>query len=105
MSRTYRRRGQSHEYYWVLRDWDATVPFGPRVLFDRHSRGGRLAIARFHSDAEETTRSAAPHWYRRSFDHRLRTANDREYRRWLTDPDYDPVMQARHLHCANWSWW
>ena len=50
-------------------------------------------------------RSAAPRWYRREFDHRLCTMNDRELRRWLADPGYDPVIQARHLHRANWSWW
>jgi hypothetical protein len=50
-------------------------------------------------------RSSAPHWYRRAFDLRLRTLNDRQLRRWLDDPGYDPVMQIRHRHDANWSWW
>lgn len=105
MSRTFRRRGERHEYRWVLRDW---ILVGLRALpveIDRYSRAGRRAIARFHSDAEETMRSAAPHWYRRQFDHRIRTKNDREYRRWLADPGYDPIMCARHRHSANWSWW
>ena len=105
MSRTHRRRGERHEYRWVLRE---TVFDGIRfthIPLDRHSREGRRAIARFHSDAEFTIRSGAPHWYRREFDHRLRTMNDRELHRWLADPGYDPVMQIRHLHQANWSWW
>jgi len=50
-------------------------------------------------------RRSAPRWYRREFDHRLRTMNDRQLRRWLADPGYDPVMQIRHRHDANWSWW
>jgi len=105
MSRTYRRRGQRHEYRWVLRDWkwwnSTLVPF----LIDARSKEGRRAIARFHSDAEFTIRSGAPRRYRRIFDHRLRTLNNRELRRWLDDPGYDPVFQIRHLHSANWSWW
>ena len=105
MSRTYRRRGERHEYRWVLRDWSAPEPFSVPVLLERYSPEARRAIARFHSDAEFTMRSAAPRWYRREFDHRLRTMNDRELRRWLADPGYDPVMQVRHLHQANWSWW
>jgi hypothetical protein len=105
MSRTYRRRGQRHEYSWVLRDYrwinGALVPF----LVDARSKEGRRAIARFHSDACWTLRSTAPHRYRRIFDHRLRTLNSRELRRSLDDPGYDPVFQVRHRHSANWSWW
>ncbi|MGE3424954.1 MAG: hypothetical protein AB7N24_23140 [Dehalococcoidia bacterium] len=105
MSRTFRRRREQFEYRWVLRGYCASAPFWSRILLDRRSREGRRAIARFHSDAEFTVRSAAPRWYRRVFDHELRTLNDRELRRWLRDPGYDPVQQVRHRHRANWSWW
>ena len=105
MSRTYRRRGQRHEYRWVLLDsrWSQGVLIA--VAIDPRSKEGRRVIARFHSDAELTLGSAAPVWYRRIFDHRLRTLNSREFRHWLDDPGYDPAFQARHRHCANWSWW
>lgn len=105
MSRTYRRRGERHDYDWVLRD--SCWANGTLVTFriDSRSKEGRRAIARFHSDACETLRSGAPRWYRRIFDHRLRTFNVRQFRRWLGDPGYDPVFQARHRHDANWSWW
>jgi hypothetical protein len=103
MSRTYRRRGQRHEYRWVLFDWEIGAPVGS--LLDPRSREGRRAIARFHSDKEITMRSAAPRWYRKVFDRRLRTFNDKQIRRWLANPGYDPVMQASHRHEANWSWW
>ncbi len=105
MSRTYRRRGERHDYDWVLRDYrwvnGTLVPF----LIDARSKEGRRAIARFHSDACWTLRSTAPRWYRRSFDHRLNTLYARQLRRWLNDSGYDPVFQTRHLHSANWSWW
>ncbi len=59
MSRTYRRRGERHDYAWVLRDYrsfgGALVPF----LIDPRSTEGRRAIARFHSDAFWTLRSTA----------------------------------------------
>lgn len=76
-----------------------------RVHFDRRSEEGRKAIARFHSDAYFSTHSAAPRWYRRGFDQRLDSLNDRELRRWLNDPGYDPVFEVRHKHNANWSFW
>ena len=105
MSRTYRRRGERHDYGWVLRDcrWvDGTmVPFH----VDARSKEGRRAIARFHSDAYLTLRSTAPCWYRRIFDYRLGIFNARQLCRWLDDPDYDPVFEVRHRHNANWSWW
>lgn len=105
MSRTYRRRGERHDYDWVLRDrrWvdGALVAF----LVDPRSKEGRRAIARFHSDACWTLRSTPPRWYRRIFDRRFRTQNTRQLRRWLDDADYEPVFQSRHRHNANWSWW
>jgi len=85
MSRTYRRRGQRHEYRWVLRDWK----------WSNHA----------HSDAERTIQSGPPRRYRRVFDHRLRTLNFSQFRRWLDDSGYDPVFQVRHRHSASWSSW
>jgi hypothetical protein len=105
MSRTYRRRRHRYEYKWVLRNWKANVPFGTAVLLDSRSREGRRAIARFHSDAEITLRSTAPRWYRKTFERRLSNFNAKRLRRWLADDGYDPVMQVRHLHRADRSWW
>ncbi len=105
MSRTYRRRGQRHDYDWVLRDSGWVDGVLVSFLIDARSKEGRRAIARFHSDACWTLRSTAPRWYRRIFDHRLLTLNARQLRRCLDDPGYDPVFEVRHRHCANWAWW
>jgi len=51
MSRTYRRRGQRHEYRWVLRDSTWINGFLVPRFIDARSKEGRCAIARFHSDA------------------------------------------------------
>lgn len=103
MARTFRRRRHRHEYRWVLRDWNREVRSWVRI--DAHSPAGRKAIARFHSDATVTLGSTAPRWYRKVFDHRIRTANDRAMRRWLADPEFEPVFVVWHKHNANWSWW
>ena len=107
MSRTYRRRGERHEYRWVLREYEWIGDQLVRFQLDPRSKHGRKAIARFHSDTQSqlTMRSGAPRWYRRMFDHRLDFLNARELRRWLDDRGYDPVFQVRHRHSANWSWW
>ena len=93
MSRTYRRRGQRHEYRWVLRDCDWINHVLAPVFIDARSKEGRRAIARFQ-DAEWTIRSGPPRRYRRIFDHRLRTLNLREFRRWLDDPGYAPAYAS-----------
>ena len=103
MSRTIRRRDARHEYAWVLRDYDPAVRDWRRI--DARSRAGRKEIARFHSDATETMRSGAPHWYRKRFKRKFNTLNDYQLRRWLNNPGYDPVFEERHMHNANWSWW
>jgi hypothetical protein len=70
MSRTYRRRGERHDYDRVLRDYrwvdGALVPF----LIDPRSQEGR-----------------------RVFDHRLRTFNAKQLGRWLNDPGYAPCSK------------
>jgi hypothetical protein len=104
MSRTYRRRGERQEYRWVLRDWVFERDGVRAFLIDRRSPEGRRALARFHSDVGHH-QSGLPHWFRRIFKRRQRAFNSRELQRWLADPDYDPVMNARHRSSAKWAWW
>ena len=105
MSRTYRRRSQRHEYRWVLREFEWVDGRLVPTHLEARSREGRKAIARFHSDSHATMAGSPPRWYRRIFDHRMRTLNANELRRWLGDPGYDPVFHGRHRHSAAWSWW
>ena len=105
MSRTYRRRGERHEYRWVLRDRSDATPWWAHALLDPHSKEGRRAIARFHSDAEVTMRGGVPHWFCRIFKRRQRNADSRELLRWFADPGHAPVMQSRHRHSAKRAWW
>ena len=95
MSRTYRRRGERHEYRRVPRDsfFDPETRRFAHFLIGRHSREGRRAIARFHSDAEFTMKGGAPHWFCRIFRRRQRNADTRELLRWFADPGFDPVLQ------------
>jgi hypothetical protein len=105
MSRTFRRKNQQREYVWVLRDWKLFWRIGIDIQHDPRSRAGRKAIAIFHSDKQVTMGDSAPRWYRKAFDHRRRTRNKREMKRWLDGKDIDPIFEARHRHEANWSWW
>ncbi len=105
MSRTYRRKNQQHDYEWVLIDWQSRIPGIRSPRHDPQSGLGRKAIAHYHSDSQITMRSAPPRWYRKSYDHQLRTRNNRQMRRWLEDAEFDPVFEASHRHDANYSWW
>jgi hypothetical protein len=105
MSRTIRRKHQRHEYVWVLKDWELFFSRGSNVRHDQRSPAARKAIAIFHSDKEVTMGSSAPRWYRKIFDRRRRTRNNREMRKWLKNPGFDPVFECRHRHDANWAWW
>jgi hypothetical protein len=105
MSRTYRRCSERHEYRWVLCEWVFESGRSRQVELDRHSPEGRRAIARFHSDAHFTMHGGVPRWFCRIFKRRQRNANTRQLLRWLADPGYDPVMNARHRNSAKWAWW
>ena len=105
MARTFRRKRERHEYYWVLYDWDSPHSHGKWLQLDPRSKAGRKAVARFHSDITVTLSGSAPRWYRKVSDRRIRTSNDRMLRRWLADSEFDPVFRTWHKHDANWSWW
>jgi hypothetical protein len=105
MARTFRRKQERHEYYWVLHDRESRLPYGNWMPLDPRSRAGRKAIARFHSDKSVTMGGSAPRWYRKMSDHRIRTTNDRMLRRWLADPGFDPVFRIWHNHDADRNWW
>ncbi len=47
MSRTCRRRGQRHDYDWVLCDYRSVIGALVPFLIDPRSREGRRAIANF----------------------------------------------------------
>ncbi|WP_143070812.1 hypothetical protein [Polynucleobacter asymbioticus] len=105
MSRTMRRKNERYEYTWVLKDWDLYIKCGIRVQHDSRSSAGRKAIAIFHSDKQVTMGTSAPRWYKRLYDRRRRTRNNRVMKHWLDGKDFDPLFEARHRHEANWSWW
>ena len=105
MARTFRRKKARYEYRWVLYNWTTPYFAGPPVQIDPRTTAGRKALARFHSDKSVSLGSSAPRWYRKIFDHRIRTGNDRMLRRWLANPEFDPVFRTSHKHGANWSWW
>lgn len=105
MSRTYRRRGERHEYRWVLREWVFESGYLRPVAIDRRSREGRRRIAQFHSDRDISMKGGVPRWFRRVFKRRQRTFNALELRRWLADSGYDLVMNVRHRSSAKRAWW
>ncbi|CAM3791427.1 hypothetical protein [Polynucleobacter antarcticus] len=105
MSRTKRRKNQFHEYDWVLKNWQYFALGGQYSRHEPKSRLAKKAIALFHSDKEVTMGGAAPRWYRKSFDHRRRTRNNRAMKNWLCKPEVDPLFEASHKHDANYSWW
>ena len=105
MARTFRRKQERHEYYLVLHDWGSHSPYGYWVRVDPRSEKGRKALAHFHSDKAVTMGGAAPRWYRKVCDHRIRTFNDRMLRRWLDDLEFDPIFRTWHNHEANRNWW
>ncbi len=105
MSRTFRRKNQKQEYSWVLRECKLFWQTGVDIRYEATSPQGRKAIAIFHSDKQVTMGSSAPRWYRKAYEHRRRTRNNRVMKQWLDGRDFDPLFEARHRHEANWSWW
>ncbi len=73
MSRTIRRKNETQEYYWVLRDMDAwrASPMWSSLRSNiftlaADSKQGKKELNRFHSDAgTHKCMEPGPTWYRR----------------------------------------
>lgn len=88
MSRTYRRKGETQDYYWLLRDWIKTDMYICKeyarcswrtneevyrgtyksylyidTKIDPKSKEGKRRIKAFHSDAQATM-DTAPSWFK-----------------------------------------
>lgn len=105
MSRSFRRKNATYEYYWVLRNDIFDVPQHRVTLHGLTSKKGRKAIRKFHSDAQQTMFSGAPAWFRKIFKKKHESFNLRQMHQWLKNPEYEPVLNIRHKHSAIYAWW
>jgi len=107
MARTIRRRRAQHLYPRILWERVTNERFDFRIQpVDASSSTGRRKLARFHSDAwHGSWIGDMPRSYRKASDTRFKTINDRMFRRWLNDPDFEPVFQPWHMRDAKWTWW
>jgi len=108
MSRTYRRKNQTHGLYWVLRDYTraagATAGFMyVPVDIPARSAEGRKRLAKYHSD-HAFVDGQAPHWFRKLFKRRQRMGHLAEIARWLKDSGYPVQCDPRTRHSATWEW-
>jgi hypothetical protein len=94
MSRTLRRRNCRHAYRYVLNDRSV------EALLDPVSPAGRWALALYHSDNHWTC--PIPRGWRRACKANVKTQHERMIRRWLDDPEFDPVFVQRHD--KGWFW-
>ena len=92
MSRTRRRIGA--EYRYILPSTDTTVPMTDE---------DRLWVIRFHSDHYPKWGSP-PREFVRLYKRKMNRHNDRMLRRWLNDPEFDPVFDVKTYHRAQWAW-
>ena len=105
MSRTYRRLDQRYERHWALKQLVWVAGRYKPVWIEPESAEGRRALARYHSDSGIVIHGGVPQWFRRIFKRSQKNANARELRRWLANPDYEPVIEVQHRHSAQWAWW
>ncbi|MEN9931246.1 MAG: hypothetical protein RL604_1493 [Pseudomonadota bacterium] len=105
MSRSFRRKNASYEYYWVLRDHSFDMSRHRVTLYEQTSEKGRRAIRKFHSDSQQMMFSGSPAWFRKIFKKKRESYNLRQMHLWLKNPTYEPVLNIRHKHSAIYAWW
>ena len=110
MSRTYRRVNKTHEYSWVLREWEwvGDREWLKATIIDPRSEEGRRRLANFHSDAGcgSYKDCGAPHWYCNRRERTRRMEARAELFRFMQRPDtYEVMLLGNHRHSAGWDWW
>ena len=104
MSRTYRRRHTTQNGKWTDFEYytsELVFPFGNiwyfsasvSKPFEKGSPEYKKGKARFHSDMGTTSfKEPGPHWFRNLYSDRpLRRHNKNELRKYILDPDYEPI--------------
>lgn len=108
MSRTFRRKHARHEYDVVLNTFPVVRAgdlLNGSTRIDPKSPAGRRALAYYHSDRYVWHGASAPRIFRKSFQRKMDTYNERMMRRWMVNHEYDPVFYVQHRHRANYAWW
>lgn len=101
MSRTFRRKNATHEYYWVVRDWDLYFKVG---AFNHRTRNFQFqpgtkeydkALSEYHSDAgTHACKEPGPTWFRNITSQRpLRRDAYRQLRRFLQGEDLEVIIE------------
>lgn len=94
MSRTRRRMGAEHLYNYKQQRFPD--PYPGKGLHDSEAR-------LYHTDGYPHP-SSPPRAFVRLFNRRIDGYNSRMLRRWLHDPTFDPVFNAKTFHRAQWAW-
>jgi len=109
MSRTYRRKNQTHDYRWVLRDYARPAGSHSRFMLvpvdiPASSQEGRKRLAKYHSD-HACVYGQAPRHFRKLFKRSQRMEHRLEIARGLKDSEYPVQCDPRTRHSATWAWW
>ena len=97
MSRTKRFKHDKWMEQDVLRDLVKVAPFRWEwEKISRHSREGRVKLAKFHSDKKDYWMNyRGPSWFRREFGQKPYKARVRaELHRYMRNPDYEVVIES-----------
>ncbi len=101
MSRTFRRKNETQEYDWILRDWDWSyntygICYGQRKTYDRKSKEAITALAHYHSDAGTYTwREPGPSWFRNLTSQRpMRRQSKNQLRKFMLDEEFEVIIET-----------
>jgi hypothetical protein len=99
MSRTFRRKNVTQEYYWILRDWDwayntYSICYGCRKIIDPKSQQAKNLLAKYHSDSgTHACKEPGPAWYRNVTRQRpLRREGKEQLRKFMLNEEHEVMI-------------
>lgn len=104
MARTFRRRNETQEYRWVLREYDYVICEDEnftwkewrRWQIDPKSEQGEKILAKFHADWHRSWREPGPAWFRRMMTEKPNRRKAKvELNKYLLNEDYEVIIEPK----------
>lgn len=97
MSRTYRRKNETKDLWWVITDYTYIRPLCMFIRYRMSDAEAKVALAKYHSDAYRGFREPGPRWYRNLTAERpQRREAVRQLREYMKDSEFVVILPPKN---------
>lgn len=97
MSRTFRRKNETKDLWWVLTDCVYHRQSRRVIRYNKSGKEAKIALAKYRSDAYVGFREPGPTWFRNMFVERPQRRQAKEQlRKFILDTEYVVLLRPKN---------